>query len=193
MATGFGIFALGWLVPPLAERAGRGVRCEPGVHGDVASNLARNWPATTSGSAGRAIGGWSASTRALACWAAWCAGWAPPRRWCLGLLAGWMAVGTVAVAVRPRDRRSAGMHVSVGGARRGRRRRAARRPNAALRRRSAGLADLARPARWPAISGRAASRIWTRSSSRTPTPITTTPLPALLGSVLAWAWSTFRR
>jgi competence protein ComEC len=146
MATGFGIFAIGWLIPPLA--AGLGFVCD--------ANLAFM---QTSVEWGRAAPGnhyWVAGPSdwwlavfygALAVWAL-VPRWTPPGRWCVGVLSGWIALGLAIPLAAPRD--DARLAGSLCWNCRGGRRSCTTRGAWALR--------PAPRAPWPVISGRAASR-----------------------------------
>jgi competence protein ComEC len=91
MAAGFGIFLVGWLVPPAATVLG--AVCDVNLWAmQAAVETARGWPAShfwVSGPANWWLAGFYA---ALGCWAL-VPRLRPSRLWCWGLLAGWIAVG----------------------------------------------------------------------------------------------------
>jgi len=101
MAAGFGIFALGWLLPPLAVVLGWICDVNLGLM-QSAVEFARSWPGGhfwvpgpsdwwLAGFYGALLIGMLAPT------------WTPPRRWCVGLMAGWAALGLAVPLVTPRD------------------------------------------------------------------------------------------
>lgn len=101
MASGFGIFALGWLAPPLADALGW--VCDGSLYameGTVAG--ARNWPGSYFWVAGPANWWLSGLYLMLGLWLL-APGWRPPTRWCVAMLAGWVAVGFSLALLRPRD------------------------------------------------------------------------------------------
>ena len=86
----------------------------------------------------------------------------PPRRWCVGLLAGWIIVGFA--AAHRHDQPTAGLHVPERRPRHRRADRASLRPDDALRRRPDRLAADPRSVRSPSRSGRRAARIRRRGA-----------------------------
>jgi competence protein ComEC len=101
MAAGFGILALGWLAPPLADALGW--VCDGCLQFlQYAVEGARSWPGSYFWVAGPGpwwliglyalLGGWLFAPR-----------WRPGLRWSGALLAGWVAVGFSAALLRPRD------------------------------------------------------------------------------------------
>src|SRR5262249_27188650 len=91
MAAGFGILALGWLAPPLANLLGW--VCDVNLsfveHSVV---LARDWRGGHAWVAGPS-GWWLAGFYALLALFVLAPSFAPPRRWCIALLAAWTTVG----------------------------------------------------------------------------------------------------
>src|SRR5262249_51303223 len=101
MSSGFGIFLFGWLLPPLG--AALGWLCDgslaamqSGVQVSRALRGSHYWVAGPSD--WWLIGFYGA----LAIWL-FAPRWAPPRRWCLALVAGWAALGLAMPLVRPRE------------------------------------------------------------------------------------------
>jgi competence protein ComEC len=103
MASGFGILALGWLAPAAGHALGR--LCDVNLRWTEACvDAAQRWPLGHFWVPGPA-GWWLAVFyAALGCWLL-IPRWAPPRRWCLGLLAAWIIIGVSGswLAGRPRD------------------------------------------------------------------------------------------
>jgi competence protein ComEC len=101
MMTGFGIFALGWLMPPLANLLGK--VCDANLmFMETSVNLSRNWPGSHFWVSGPG-NWWLAVFYAALAYGALGGRWTPPRRWCLGLLAAWVAAGVSLSLVWPRD------------------------------------------------------------------------------------------
>jgi len=93
MATGFGTFALGWLAPPLADWLGWVCDVNLGFM-EHAVDAARGWPGSYFWVAGPSNWWLMGLYGALAAW--WLTPtWRPPARWCLAMLAAWVALGTI--------------------------------------------------------------------------------------------------
>ncbi|MEX2112297.1 MAG: ComEC/Rec2 family competence protein [Pirellulales bacterium] len=101
MASGFGIFAVGWLFPPLAALLGW--ICDANLaFMQTCVDLGRAAPGNHYWVAGPSDWWLAVFYAALLAWAL-VPRFAPPRRWCLGLLSGWIAVGLLVPLVAPRD------------------------------------------------------------------------------------------
>jgi competence protein ComEC len=100
MAAGFGIFAFGWLVPPLASLLGW--VCDANLaFMQTCVTAARGVPGNHFWVPGPPDWWLAVFYGALLLWAL-APRYAPPRRWCVALLAGWIAVGLLVPAVVPR-------------------------------------------------------------------------------------------
>ena len=102
MATGFGIFLFGWIAPPVA--AVFGWLCDLNLAFMQASvDAVRNWPGNHFWVGGPANWWLAVFYCAILAWVA-APRFAPPRRWCLALAAGWVALGLSLPLVTARDR-----------------------------------------------------------------------------------------
>ncbi len=100
MAAGFGIFIFGWFAHPLAELLGR--ICDLNLMlMENCVHLARNWRGSHFWVSGPGDWWLAGFYGALACWL-FIERLAPPLRWRVGLLGGWIAVGMSASLVWPR-------------------------------------------------------------------------------------------
>ena len=101
MASGFGIFLLGWLVPPLGALLG--IVCDWNLtFMQVCVETARSWPGSHFWVTGPTDWWLAGFYLALAC-VVLVPRWRTTRRWMLGLMAGWIALGFGASFVTARD------------------------------------------------------------------------------------------
>jgi competence protein ComEC len=101
MAAGFGIFAVGWIMPMVA--AGLGWVCERNLmFVETCVAWARGSSAGHFWVSGPSEWWLLGFYGALACWV-FAPRLAPPRRWCLAGLAGWSTVGLMITLLAPRD------------------------------------------------------------------------------------------
>ncbi len=101
MAAGFGIFALGWLTPLIAELLGW--ICDANLaFMETAVNLARDWRGNHFWVSGPADWWLLGFYGALAV-AVFARRFAPPPRWCFAMLAGWIAAGLALPQIWSRD------------------------------------------------------------------------------------------
>ncbi len=101
MASGFGIFAFGWLAPAVAN--GLGWLCDANLaFMESAVNLSRDWRGNHFWVSGPADWWLLVFYGALAV-GVFARRFAPPRRWCFALLAGWITVGLALPVFSPRE------------------------------------------------------------------------------------------
>ncbi len=101
MGSGFGIFVGGWLVPPLG--AALGWLCNANLTlMQSAVQATRSWRGSHFWVAGPSDWWLAGFYGALLAWMV-VPRFAPPRRWCVALIAGWSAIGLAIPLLRPRD------------------------------------------------------------------------------------------
>lgn len=101
MASGFGIFALGWLMPLAADWLGR--ICDANLSFmETAVNLARDWRGNHIWVSGPADW-WLAGFYGALAVGVFARRYLPPPRWCFAMLAAWIAVGMALPLFASRD------------------------------------------------------------------------------------------
>jgi len=101
MASGFGVFVLGWIAPPVAEMLGR--FCDWNLSFmQYSVEAARAWPASHFWVSGPG-GWWLAVFYGAIVVAVVFPAWRLPPRWTLGLVAGWSALGIAVSLAAGRD------------------------------------------------------------------------------------------